>query len=186
MATGILPCFWQCRSLGTVAARVEPLHFYGAVERGIARRMGADRRYSGLITKNPVHPHWRVEWRREEPYTLPELADWLFPEDMQPDFSVETTLGVGRNCTVFDELRLIAYREVRAFKRNGSLDTFRARLERVAIGINMQFPEAASTGRGARDRQIGGEVDLAAFQQREILGVAEAPHQYPLGGSRLG
>lgn len=124
------------------AARVEPLHFYGAVERGIARRMGADRHYSGLITKNPVHPHWRVEWRREEPYTLPELADWLFPEDMQPDFSVETTLGAGRNCTVFDELRLIAYREVRAFKRNGSLDTFRARLERVAIGINMQFPEA--------------------------------------------
>ena len=39
-------------------------------------------------------------------YTLPELADWLFPEDMQPDFSVETMLGAGRNCTVFDELRL--------------------------------------------------------------------------------
>ena len=124
------------------AARVEPLHFYGAVERGIAPRIGADRHYSGLITKNPVHPHWRVEWRRDEPYTLPDLADWLFPEDMQPDFSVETTLGIGRNCTVFDELRLIAYREVRAFKRNGSLEMFRARLELVAIGINMQFPEA--------------------------------------------
>jgi Replicase family/Primase C terminal 1 (PriCT-1) len=122
------------------AARIEPLHFYGAVERGIARRMGADRRYSGLITKNPVHPHWRVEWRREEPYTLPDLADWLFPEDMQPDFSVETTFGVGRNCIVFDELRLIAYREVRAFKSNGSLDTFQARLERVATDINTQFP----------------------------------------------
>ena len=72
----------------------------------------------------------------------PDLADWLFPEDMQPDFTVETTLGAGRNCTVFDELRLIAYREVRAFKRDGSLDTFRARLERVAIGINTHFPEA--------------------------------------------
>ena len=124
------------------AARVEPLHFYSAVERGFARRLGADRHYSGLITKNPVHPHWRVEWRCDQPYTLPDLADWLFPEDMQPDFTVETTLGAGRNCTVFDELRLIAYREVRAFKRDGSLDTFRARLERVAIGINTHFPEA--------------------------------------------
>jgi Replicase family len=124
------------------AARVEPLHFFSAVERGIARRIGADRHYSGLITKNPLHIHWRVEWRRDEPYTLPELADWLFPENMQPDFSVETTLGAGRNCTVFDELRLIAYREVRAFKRDGSLETFRSRLERVAIGINMQFPVA--------------------------------------------
>jgi Replicase family/Primase C terminal 1 (PriCT-1) len=90
------------------AARIEPLNFYSAVERGIARRIGADRYYSGLITKNPVHAYWRVEWRRDAPYTLPELADWLFPEDMQPDFSVETTLGVGRNCIVFDELRLIA------------------------------------------------------------------------------
>ena len=73
---------------------------------------------------------------------MPELSDWLFPEDMQPDFTVETTVGAGRNCTVFDELRAIAYREVREFKRTGSLDTFRARLERVAIGTNMQFPEA--------------------------------------------
>ena len=31
---------------------------------------------------------------------------------------------------------------VLAFKRSGSLETFRARLERVAIGINLQFPEA--------------------------------------------
>jgi hypothetical protein len=92
------------------AARVEPLHFYGAVERGIARRIGADRHYSGLITKNPV------------------LGDWH-------QFAV--------------------------------------------------CPSAAS-GRGARDRSLGGQVDLAAFQQREILRVAEAPHQYPLGGPHLG
>jgi hypothetical protein len=124
------------------AARIGPLHFYSAVERGIARRIGADRRYSGLITKNPVHAFWRVEWRRDQAYTLPELADWLFPEDMQPDFFVEQTLGAGRNCIIFDDLRVIAYREVRAFKRKGSLDTFRSRLERVAIGINMQFPVA--------------------------------------------
>jgi len=124
------------------AARIEPLNFFGAVEGGIARRVGADRRYTGLITKNPLHQHWRVEWRREEAYTLPELADWLFPEDMQPDLSIEEMLGTGRNCTIFEELRLIAYREVRAFKRNGSFEMFRARLEQVAIGINMQFPVA--------------------------------------------
>ena len=124
------------------ASRVEPLRFYGAVERGIARRIGADRHYSGLITKNPVHSDWEVEWRREQPYTLPELADWLFKRDMAPDPTIETTLGAGRNCTVFDELRTIAYREVLDFKRSGNIDAFRARLERVALGINMQFPRA--------------------------------------------
>jgi hypothetical protein len=128
------------------AARVEPLRFYGAIERGIARRIGADRHYSGLIVKNPVHRHWRVEWRREQPYTLHELADWLFFEDMRPDPTVETTLGVGRNCTVFDELRAIAYREVREYKRSGSVDMFQARLEHVALGINLQFPQALKLG----------------------------------------
>ena len=124
------------------AARVEPFRFYSAVERGIARRISADRQYVGLITKNPMHAHWRVEWRRDEPYTLGELADWLFFEDMPPDATVETTLGAGRNCAVFDELRLIAYREVLTFKRTGSLDAWAARCERLAIALNQRFPRA--------------------------------------------
>jgi hypothetical protein len=126
------------------AARMAPLRFYAAVERGIARRIDADRQYTGLITKNPLHTDWRVEWRRHQPYTLPELADWLFPEDMLPFPSVEATHGTSRNCTVFDELRAIAYREVRDFKRRNSLDAFQARLEHVAVGINRQFPEPLS------------------------------------------
>jgi hypothetical protein len=128
------------------ASRVGPLRLYGAVERGIARRLGADRRYTGLIAKNPLHADWKVEWRREQPYTLPELADWLFDGDMAPDRSTQRTLGAGRNVTVFDELRVFAYREVLRFKRDDAsaagLAAFRARLEAVALGINMQFPQA--------------------------------------------
>jgi hypothetical protein len=124
------------------AARLAPLRFYAAVERGISRRIYADRHYTGL--KNPLHNDWRVEWRRQEPYTLPELADWLFPGDMRAFPSVETTHGTSRNCTVFNQLRAIAYREVREFKRRTSIDAFQARLEHVALGINRQFPEALS------------------------------------------
>lgn len=43
--------------------------------------------------------------------------------NMPPDPSAETTFGASRNVTVFDELRHIAYREVLAFKRDGSLET---------------------------------------------------------------
>ena len=53
---------------------------------------------------------------------LPELADWLFFEDMRPDPSIETTFGAGRNVTVFDELRQIAYQEVLSFKRAGAVE----------------------------------------------------------------
>jgi Replicase family/Primase C terminal 1 (PriCT-1) len=132
----------SCPVARHASSRIEPLRFFGAVERGIARRVGADRNYVGLVAKNPLHDRWRVEWRREEPYTLTELADWLVYDDMRPDPTVETTLGVGRNCVVFDELRTVAYREVRDFKRDCNLDVFRVRLEHVAFGINQQFPIA--------------------------------------------
>lgn len=123
------------------ASRVAPLRFYAAVERGVGRRLGADRHYVGLIAKNPLHKDWRVEWRREVPYTLPELADWLFKRDMEPDIELERACGAGRNVTVFDELRTIAHSEVREFKRNGSdFSNWLARCERLALGLNRQFP----------------------------------------------
>ena len=125
------------------AARSKPLAYLAAVERGMARRLGADRAYTGLIAKNPLHDHWEVEWRREEPYSLPELDDWLFKRDMRPDSSVTTTYGFSRNCTCFDKVREIAYREVLDAKRAGkSLSEFQARLERVALEFNLHFPEA--------------------------------------------
>ena len=150
------------------ASRVEPLRFFSAVERGIARRIGADRHYAGLITKNPVHPHWRVEWRRDEAYTLPELADWLFPEDMQPDFSVEGTLGSGRNVVIFDELRTFAYREVLKFKRAGAtFDQWRARLEVVATGINLQFA-------GYSLQKADGTRNVGPLRHAEVRAIAKS------------
>jgi hypothetical protein len=148
------------------AARVKPLRFYAAVERGIARRLGADRQYTGLIAKNPLHGDWDVEWRRNTPYTLMELAAHLTPADMRPDAAIERTYGAGRNVTVFDELRVIAYREVLAFKRNGeTLAAFRARLERVAMGINMQFPEALGL---AEIRGIAKSVAIWTWQRFSV------------------
>ena len=126
------------------AARTGPLRLFAAVERGIARRVGADPRYCGLITKNPLHPDWRAEWRRDTPYTLPELADWLFPEDLAPDRSFEVTLGAGRNCALFDTLRVEAYREVREFKRTADLEAFQSRLSALAHNMNGAFPHPLS------------------------------------------
>jgi hypothetical protein len=124
-------------------SRLRPLKYFAAVERGFARRLGADRNYAGLIAKNPMHACWRVEWHRDKPYTLAELADGLFPRDMVRDVEPAQSFGAGRNCTVFDQLRSIAYREVRHFKSEGA--TYDAWLERCvqrALGLNRQFPQA--------------------------------------------
>src|SRR5262245_63983896 len=62
---------------------------------------------------------------------------------MRPDPTIETTFGAGRNVTVFDELRALAYREVLKFKRDGaSFEAWFARCQQVAMGINLQFPRA--------------------------------------------
>ena len=57
----------------------------------------------------------------------------------------------------------------------------------MATGINTQFSQPPSDT--SEVRSIGivrGAVDLAAFQQREILRVAAASDKHPLGGSHLG
>lgn len=137
-------------------SRLRPLKFFAAVERGFARRFGADRHYSGLVTKNPMHPDWRVEWHRDEPYTLHELADWLFPRDMAAEVEPEHTIGAGRNCTVFEQLRAIAYREVRSFKSAGAtFGEWRTRCTHIALGLNHQFPIAMML---AEVRAIAGSV----------------------------
>ena len=155
------------------AARLAPLRFYAAVERGVGRRLGADRHYGGLIAKNPMHRCWRTEWRRAQPYTLVELEGHLFERDMRPDPTIATTLGAGRNVTVFDELRQRAYREIRRFKNeNEEFPAWVARCEELALATNLQFPGPL---RPAEVRAIAKSVakwtwkhfSLEAFQARQ-------------------
>ncbi|MDW2459416.1 replication initiation protein, partial [Vibrio sp. 1249-1] len=35
------------------------------------------RGFAGLLTKNPLHPHWQNEFWTEYEYTLDELAEYL-------------------------------------------------------------------------------------------------------------
>lgn len=124
-------------------ARLEPLRFFASVERGTARRLSADRCYTGLIAKNPLHPDWLVEWRRDAPYTLGELADQLFEADTRPDPRIDCTFGAGRNVAVFDQLHTVAYREVLMFKRRGAdFGEWLDRCIKMALDLNLQFPQA--------------------------------------------
>lgn len=94
-------------------SRNAPLRYAAAVDCALRAVLGADEGYSGLICKNPLNSHWRVtEW---EPnlYTLGDLDSWL-------DLSAHTDrrkrlpdYGLGRNCTLFEKLRLWAYRAIR-------------------------------------------------------------------------
>jgi Replicase family/Primase C terminal 1 (PriCT-1) len=126
--------------LNFAGSRSSPLHFYAAVERGIRRRLEADPGYSALVVKNPLHQSWRVIWGPSASYTLGDLESWLFEADTRPEPTVAEITGTGRNCTIFDDVRGVAYGEILKFKRaGGTLEAWRARCEALARGSNRQF-----------------------------------------------
>lgn len=97
--------------------RQKPMRFLAAIEGAATTALEADPAYSGLITKNPLHSHWRTytSWH-SRPWTLDELAQHLDLKRHAPRTKPER-VGLGRNVDAFDFLRHYAYREIRGWKR---------------------------------------------------------------------
>ena len=103
----------------TSAAKLKPLRYLAAIEYVLARRLGADMGYTGLVTKNPTHADWWTVWHSIEPYTLDYLAEFCPDADLAAYSrrSRKEASGLGRNVTVFDNVREWAYGAVRAYWR---------------------------------------------------------------------
>ena len=98
-------------------ARQAPLHYLNAVEAAFRAKLQADDGYSGLITKNPKHPLWRTLRGPTTAYELGDLACWVDLERFKTKQGVKVAeVGLGRNVTLFDFVRLWAYKNVRKFK----------------------------------------------------------------------
>lgn len=122
-------------------ARLEPLRYLAAVERGYRVELGADAGYSGLITRNPYKSRTLCLHKHE--YDLFELSDWL-KRDLGEYAEQETVIaGLGRNVTLFDTTRVWAYKAIRFYRvpeRSRLFDVWRKEVEDYALGINAQFP----------------------------------------------
>jgi len=95
-------------------AHFKPVRYMAAIERGYIRRLGADRGYSGLITRNPLK-HPIID--NGKLYSLSELDACLDFEDKRRWEDAERLeSGIGRNVTMFDSVRFWAYRHVLEFQ----------------------------------------------------------------------
>ncbi|MEA9420036.1 replication initiation protein, partial [Aeromonas caviae] len=103
----------------TCAAKQKPLRYLAAIEHVLAKRLGADMGYAGLITQNPVHSDWWTIWHHSEPFSLDYLAEFCPDADLAAYSrrSRKEVGGLGRNVTVFDNVREWAYSAVRAYWR---------------------------------------------------------------------
>lgn len=119
-------------------ASQKAIAYAAKIQAGLADRLGADVGYSHLITKNPFHKDWRVEFWSDKAYTLDYLADFIdLPKKLSKK---QECLGLGRNCTLFDNVRKWAYEAIREH-RSSVFDVWYSNVLKVAENANCAFLE---------------------------------------------
>ena len=138
----------------TSAAKLKPLRYLAAIEHVLARRLGADMGYVGLITKNPVHRDWWTTWHNHAPYPLDYLAEFCPDADLAAYSrrSRKEVGGLGRNVTVFDNVREWAYSAVRAYWRPNGYEAW------------ADAVRAASESANAFGREQGGPLPVSEIK----------------------
>ena len=120
--------------------RQAPLRYLCSIEAAFREKMQADSGYSGLITKNPLHPLWRVLHGPQRVWNLSELAEYVDLPKHLPRRKPEE-VGIGRNVTLFDWLRQHAYREIRHCKAARNFVIWQAHLNGQALMRNGDFQQ---------------------------------------------
>lgn len=121
------------------ASSRKAMRFYEDVERGFTNKLGADRCYSGFLSKNPLSDAWLVDWQAKTPYQLATLNDCLESSDKRklPKGELST---VGRNTALFDGLREVGYKQWYSYRKAGkSFDDFAAMILVAGEGVNNTF-----------------------------------------------
>lgn len=124
-----------------------------AVRSAYAKALKADPDYTSPVTKNPLHPRWKVYCPTDHVYTLGELADHqaidlsssnLFPASNNRHYE-DLEDPQGRNCTLFLRLRLWAYSEIGDAKQDLSFEEWDRKVfeqaERLNALIGKEFDE---------------------------------------------
>lgn len=124
----------------TNASNDKPIKYGNAVYTALRTALNADINYSGLITKNAVHEHWRTHVLREQPYTLDQLSERLdlTTHQINKEIKVDEAVGLGRNCCVFHTVRHWAYVEVRQY-RGKSFNSWLESVIAQCCSVNAQF-----------------------------------------------
>ena len=122
----------------THRAKQNVIQYLAKIEQAYSLALGADRGYTGLITKNPCHGTLENHTFGVQPYDLNYLADFVELQELKTD--LKEVSGLGRNCMMFDTVRFWAYEAIRAFI-SGPPDSWYAEVLKVAINANGAFLE---------------------------------------------
>ena len=111
-----------------------------AIEKALIKKLKADPQYSNLMSKNPIHDDWVRYDLQIHQYDLHDFFDYLDLPKIELKENALFEFGLGRNCTVFDELRHIAYSQIREFSFEIDQDLFIKHLFDIAYNrLNLLF-----------------------------------------------
>jgi len=151
------------------AARDKPLRYLAAIESGFRTRLGGDPQFSASThsTKNPWFKGtkdflvWRTYWGPDKTWDLGELAEWVdLPKHMPKRGLKVENVGYGRNCSLFERLRLWAYHAIRRlWAAGGGAQEWHDWVQNKAQEMNGDFGEIG----GAMHSLSGPMGDLEVY-----------------------
>lgn len=106
-----------------------------SIERAYKHELGSDPAYSGLLTKNPLHESWLVS-ANDVQYELSMLAEYV--DLTKCNHAQELASAGGRNSTVFETVRKIAYKIARTYE---TFDEFSREILAQCFELNHAFAE---------------------------------------------
>ena len=151
----------------THRAKQNVIEYLAKIEQAYSLALGADRGYSGLITKNPCHEEWETHIFDVQPYELGYLADFAELQELKTD--LREVSGLGRNCAMFDTVRYWAYKAIRAHLSDGFDNWHSEVLEQTKNANNafiqpLPYSEVKATAKSIA-RWVWRNHNSAEFQQ---------------------
>ncbi|WP_269199452.1 replication initiation protein [Gallibacterium anatis] len=103
----------------TANARIKPIVYFRKIQQAYIDKLGADKHYVGVFTKNPNSDFWRTFVLNVPAYSLDYLADFVDLSDVSVFYKTDDEFIEGRNCDLFNQIKRIGYRKVLQFKKSG-------------------------------------------------------------------
>jgi hypothetical protein len=139
----------------TKNARSGPQDYFEAIQREMEHRLGADIAYNHTITKNPLHPRWKVITHPAAKYHLGDFLEWI--DLPRKSFGTPTTqVYKGRNHQLFDTLLRWSYSAVHVYENEerwyAAVLAKAEEINAATFGQPLGFSEIKATARSTAKR----------------------------------
>ena len=144
-------------------ARQAPILYLNAIKKAYQTKLGADTGFAELITKNPLNDGWRTICENKS-YELNELVEFVELPKLTLAMPVCELVGLGRNCSIFEGVRLIGYKLVFS---HTDLNSFAASILALCESQNASF---AATLSDREIKQIAKSISNWIWKHKDTIG----------------